>query len=133
MHTGLIIDDGQLVVVQKLGSENGVPIRRTQTVFAKVVAAAFKLNGEFHIGVHNQVFRDGVVLEGSDGHCHRLDATDVAVAHDERLSRIEGVFAVNAHVLHIVHVGLFVLRLDAEGGGDVDIVKGLFLNADHTQ
>ena len=74
------------------------------------------------LGVDHQVSRDGIVLERCDGHRNRLDATDIGIAHDERLGGIESIFSVNGHVLHIVHVGFLVLRLDAEGRGDVDIV-----------
>ena len=95
--------------------------------------AAFKFDSKLDVGVDNQVLGDRVVLEGRDGHGDRLDATDVGATHDERLGRVVGVLAVDAHVLHIVHVGLLVLRLDAEGRGDVDVVQGLFLYVDHAQ
>ena len=96
-----------------------------------MAVAAFKVNGEFDVGIDNQVFCDRVVLERRDGYGDRLNATDVGIAHDERLGRIEGILVVNGHVFHIVHVGLLSLRLDAEGRGDVDIMEDLFLKADH--
>ena len=133
LHTLLIVDDGQLVVVQKLCGQDGIPIGRAQAVFTEMAVAAFKLYRELDVGVDNQVFRDGVVLERGDGYRNGFNATDVAASHDERLGREEGILAVDVHVLHIVHVRLFVLRLDAKGRRDVDVVDGLFLEADHTQ
>ena len=133
LHTFLIVDDGQLVEIEQLGSQDGVPVGRTQAVFAEMAVAAFKLDRKLHVGVDHQVFRDGVVLERRDGYRNSFNTTDVAASHDERLGREEGILAVDVHVLHIVHVRLFVLRLDAEGRRDVDVVDGLFLEADHTQ
>ena len=96
-----------------------------------MAVAAFKGNRKFHVGVDNQVFGDRVVLERRDGHGDGIDATDVGTAHDERLGRVVGVFVVDGHVLHIVHVRLLVLRLDAEGRGDVDVMDHFLVEAQH--
>ena len=122
LHTSGIVNDGQLIVVHQLGCKDRIPVGRTQTVLTKMACTAFKINGKLNVGVDNQVFCDRVVLERCDGYRNRLNATDVGAAHGERLDGIEGVLAVNGHVFHIVHVGLFSLRLNAKCGGDVHIV-----------
>ncbi|KWW30842.1 MAG: hypothetical protein F083_2768 [bacterium F083] len=96
-----------------------------------MAVAAFKGDGKFHVGVDDQVLGDRVVLEGRDGHGDGVDATDVGATHDERLGRVVGILAVDAHVLHIVHVRLLVLRLYAEGRGDVDVVDHFLVEAQH--
>ena len=87
-----------------------------------MAVAAFKLDGKFNVGVDNQILCDGIVLERSDGHSDGINAADIRVAHSERFSGIESILAVYGHVFHVVHFGLFSLRLDAEGRGDVYIV-----------
>ena len=133
LHTSLIVDDGQLVVVEQFGSEDGIPVGRTQTIFAEVAVAAFEAHLKLHVGVNDEVFRDRVVLERRDGHGDGVDAADVGVAHHERLGRIIGVLAVDGHVLHVVHVRLLILRLDAEGRGNVHVVDDFLVEAHHME
>ena len=46
LHTSGIVNDGQLIVVHQLGSQDRIPVGRTQTILTKMVCAAFKINGK---------------------------------------------------------------------------------------
>ena len=133
LHTGGIVDDGQLVIIHQFGGEDGVPIRRAQAVFAKMPIATFKVHRKFNVGEHFQFLGDRIVLERRNGYRNSLNATDIRTSHDKRLGGIERIFAVDVHVFHIVHVRLLVLRLDTECRGDVDIVEDFGLKTHHIE
>ena len=123
LHTSLVVDDGQLVVVGQVLHEDGIPIGRTQAVVAKLAIAAVEAYAKLQVVVHAQLFRDGVVLIWRHGDGHGLHATQAeGLGNGDRLFREESVPIVDAVVL-FVGVGAVVgVKLDGCGGQQVDIL-----------
>ena len=131
LHTSLIVDHWQLVIVHQLSGENGIPVGGTQTIIANVAVATAILDREFDIGIHHQLLGDRVVLERSDGYVDGVHTTDIRLVHGEGIFRIEGVFSVDLHVLLIIHLRFLVFSLEAKGGSDIHVLECLLLSANH--
>ena len=95
--------------------------------------ATFKVDAEFNIGEHFQLFGHGIVLERTDRYGNGIHTTDISLIDLERLGGVEGILAIYIHVFHVVHVRLLAFRLDAEGRGDVDVMNGFSLHIDYVE
>ena len=125
LHAGLIVDDGQLVVVGQVLHEDGVPIGRAQAVIAKLTVATVEAHVKQQVVVNTQLLGDGIVLVGHHGDGHGLHAAQAErLADGDGLLGEEGVLVVDAQVF-LVGVGAVVgVELDGCGGQQVHVGDG---------
>ena len=125
LHTGFVVDAGQLVVVGQVLHQDRVPIGRTEAGVAKLAVAAVEAHVELHVVIDAQLFRDGVVLVGCHGDGHGLHATQAErLADGDRLFREEGVSVVDAEVLLVGVWAVVGVELDGGGGQQVNVCYG---------